>query len=128
MTTSNGTLDPKKLRLDPAQVRAAREERRRNVLLWVVFGVGAVCVLPFAVALFGLLYFCCTNPKLNLYALGLNAALAIAFGGILLCVLLLFYRLRSEETAPSLTSGVIVIAIGAAMAVAISLAARGQLG
>jgi hypothetical protein len=112
---------------DTKQLAAKREETKRNWLLWAVFGVGALCVLPFVVALFRLLDFCGTQSShLSFFAVALNAALAIAFGGILLCVLLLFYRLRNEETSPSLTSGVVVIAIGAAMAVAISLAARNQ--
>lgn len=112
---------------DPKQVTAKQQETKRNWLLSGVFVVGGLCVLPFAVALFRLLDFCGTHgAHLSFYAAGLNAALAVAFGGILLCVLLLFYRLRNEETSPSLTSGVVVIAIGAAMAVAISLAARNQ--
>jgi multisubunit Na+/H+ antiporter MnhB subunit len=113
--------------VDPKQRAAKQEEAKRTWLLWIVFGVGALCVLPFIVALFRLLDFCGTHSvPLGLYAAGLNAALAIAFGGIVLCVLLLFYRLRNEETSPSLTSGVVVIAIGAAMAVAIAIAARNQ--
>ena len=120
MTSSNGMADPK-------QVAAKREETKRTWLLVGVFVVGGLCVLPFVVALFRVLDFCGTHSaQLSFYAVGLHAALAIAFGGILLCVLLLFYRLRNEETSPSLTSGVVVIAIGAAMAVAIALAARNQ--
>jgi hypothetical protein len=127
MSASNGNGDEKKPAPDPKQVKAAQEERRRSWLLAGVFIVGALCVLPFAVALFRLLDFCGTQTAhLSFYAVALNSALAIAFGGILLCVLLLFYRLRNEETSPSLTSGVVVIAIGAVMAVAVSLAARNQ--
>lgn len=115
--------------VDPKQRAAQQAEAKRTWLLWLVFGIGALCVLPFIIALFRLLDSCGTQAAaLSLYAVGLNAALAIAFGGIVLCVLLLFYRLRNEETSPSLTSGVIVIAIGAAMAVAISIAARNQVG
>jgi len=127
MTASNGNGDPKKQTPDPKQRKAEQEENKRTWLLWGVFIAGGLCALPFVVALFRLLDFCGTHgAHLSFYAVGLDAALAIAFGGILLCVLLLFYRLRNEESSPSLTSGVVVIAIGAAMAVAISLAARDQ--
>ena len=103
------------------------DEAKRWALLAVVFVTGGVCALPFGVSLYHLLDFCGGWLTLGAYAIALRAAIALMFSGIVLCVLLLFYRLRNDETSPSLSSGLVVIAIGAVAMVAVLFAARGQL-
>lgn len=103
------------------------EQTKRTALLWGVFVVGAACVLPFAFALYHLIDFCGCWLTHDYFAIALRAAIALMFAGIVLCVLLLFYRLRNDETSPSLTSGLVVIAVGAVAMVAMVIAVRDHL-
>jgi hypothetical protein len=102
-------------------------ETKRNLMLALVFVIGFAGALPFLVSLFRLLDVGGNWLQgAQLYDTALRASLAIAFAGIILCVLILFYRLRNDDSSPSLTSGLALVALGAAMTVATALSARGQ--
>jgi hypothetical protein len=103
------------------------QDRVRTGLLILIYAIGVVCVLPFVCAMFRLLRACNGHANgIGFYELALRGGLALVFAGIVLCVLILFYRLRNDEASPSLTSGVAVIAIGALTVVLLAFAARGQ--
>jgi hypothetical protein len=101
-------------------------------LLVLVFAAGTAFALPFGLAIFRLLScsspFCCTDAWMSHpYEMALRAAIAIAFAGIVLSILLLFYRMRNDDTAPSLMSGLLVVVVGAVLTAFIVFAMRGQL-
>jgi hypothetical protein len=102
----------------------AKSEPKRTWLFVVVIVLGLACAAPFAWGIWRLLW--CDWLAQGLYGLGLRAGLAVLFAGIVLCVLLLLYRLRNEDTSPSLNSGLLVIALGAILTALVLLAARGQ--
>ncbi len=100
-------------------------EWTRAILLILVILIGLACAAPFGWGIYQLL--CCNWLSQEVYALALRAALAVMFAGIVLCVLLLLYRFRNEDTSPSLNSGLIVVALGGILTALVLIAARGQL-
>lgn len=104
------------------------QDRLRLFLLVLIYVVGGACTAPFVYAMFQLLGPCAAFSELPFYAFALHGSMALIFAGIVLSVLILFYRLRNDEASPSLTSGVAVIAIGALAVVLLSFAARDQVG
>ena len=95
-------------------------------ILALVFLVGGVCAAPFGIAIFRLLDACGHWLWLDPFEMALHAALAVTFAGVVLCILLLFYRLRNDDNSPSLTSGLLVVALGVVLTALVVFAMRGQ--
>ena len=96
------------------------------VILVLVFLVGGVCAAPFGIAIFRLLDTCGYWLSVDPFQMALRAALAVTFAGVMLCILLLFYRLRNDDNSPSLTSGLLVVALGVVLTALVVFAMRGQ--
>lgn len=105
-------------------VNDSKSETKRTWLSVGIILLGVACAAPFGWGIWRLLW--CDWLTQGLYGLGLRAGLAVLFAGIVLCVLLLLYRFRNEDTSPSLNSGLLVIALGAALTALVLFAARGQ--
>jgi hypothetical protein len=97
-------------------------------ILGLVFIVGGVCAAPFGIAIFRLLDTSGGWLHLDPFFVALRAALAVTFAGVMLCILLLFYRLRNDDNSPSLTSGLMVVALGVTLIALVVFAMRGQSG
>jgi membrane associated rhomboid family serine protease len=95
-------------------------------ILALVFMVGGVCAAPFGIAIFRLLDTYGYWLQLDPFRMALRAALATTFAGVMLCILLLFYRLRNDDNSPSLTSGLLVVALGVVLTALVVFAMRGQ--
>jgi hypothetical protein len=113
---------------------AGNKTTRNNILFWLVFLLGALGATPFGIAIWRLLDYCgawispnTRNDFGHPYVMALHASLALMCAGVVLCVLLLFYRIRNDDAAPKMTSGLLVIAAGALLTAVVLLAARGQL-
>jgi tellurite resistance protein TehA-like permease len=95
---------------------------------WLVFGlvfaIGGTFAAPFAFAIYRLID--CHGQWLTLdpITIALRAAIGTMFAGVVLSILLLFYRLKDDDTSPSLTSGMLVIALGAALTALVIFAGR----
>ena len=95
-------------------------------ILVLVFVVGGTFAAPFGIAIFGLLGVCGAGLEGDPYEMALRAALAVTFAGVVLCILLLFYRLRNDDNSPSLTSGLLVVALGVVLTALVVFAMRGH--
>jgi membrane associated rhomboid family serine protease len=95
-------------------------------ILILVFALGGTFAAPFGIAIFQLLDRCGSWLQLGPFQMALHAALALTFAGVMLCILLLFYRLRNDDNSPSLMSGLLVIALGVVLTALVVFAMRGQ--
>jgi hypothetical protein len=95
-------------------------------ILVLVFAIGGIFAAPFGLAIFKLLDCQGDWLKLDTFEIALRAGLAVTFAGVMLCILLLFYRLRNDDNSPGLTSGLLVVALGVLLTALVLFAMRWQ--
>jgi hypothetical protein len=89
---------------------------RRVTLLVAIIVIGGVALFPFVVNIYRLLNVgSAFENTYSVQELAVRGSLAIGAAGLVLCVLILFHRLRSDQGTPSLNSGLVLVAIGAAL-------------
>jgi len=104
--------------------RPNRESAKYWIVFGLVFAIGGTFAAPFAFAIYRLID--CHGQWLthDPITIALRAAIGVMFAGIVLSILLLFYRLKDDDTSPSLTSGLLVVALGAALTALVVFAGR----
>ena len=98
---------------------------KRLGLLLLIIAIGAVTIYPFIINIYRLLNVGGKfDSSYTVQELAVRGSLAIGAAGLVLCLLILFYRLRNDQATPSLTSGLVLVAISATLTAIVVLASR----